>query len=480
MTIALAPEPRSASLRPRRAPRPRRVLALVPTSHSAAARLRVHPVALAATALVLAATAAPSAGVRALAGDALPAGAHLALPATYVALSPLARMLDALCLLSTAQHVAVLATVLALLAAWRLRRARRRLRLGGRAFVAWREARAAAGVLGVVLALYAAATLAPRPMAALTVDDPDVLRVDFHSHTRASHDVPGWFGAAERRAWSAAAGYDAAYVSDHRTFDGATAAMAANPRRAGDGTVLLPALEARLENVHVVVLGVDARDAALLPDDHVERTLPAALRDGTLRGRAVATIATIPDPVTDVLRADLRDGATALRAVEVVDGAPRGIAQGDDDAGAIAARAARLGLLPVAASNHHGWGRTALAWNLVRLPGWRAMSPPELDARLVALVRAGAPGSVSVVTRTRPALPTAGRSRALALAATVPTLVWQAATALEPTERAVWLAWIWGAALLAHAVATSAERRTAHRQGRPVARAGGRVAMVGE
>ena len=435
---------------------------------------RRHAIALAGAAIVVAGALAPSPGVHVLPGaSAFPAPqASLSLPAAYVAFSPLARAADALCLLSTAQHVALLATVIAAAVALRVSAACRRVWVNGvrirerrsfaRAFAA--ECVAAALTLAFLLAAYAAAILGPRPMAGLAVTDPDLVRVDFHSHTAASHDVPAWITPGWRRAWHAAAGYDLAFVSDHRAIAG-TAVTGANPRRAGGGLSLLPALEARLGTVHVIVLGLTAADSALVPEDHMERVLPALERGGALAsGARPVTIATIPDPVFDALTPAARDGAASLRAVEVADGAPRGYAQADRDGAAIAARAAALGLIPVVASNHHGWGRTTAGWNLVRVPGWRAMTPDALGAAVVAVLRAGRRDLVTPVLRARVTVPNAPVARAAALALTAPAVLWETARELTGAERVAWLAWI-VAASAATAAATARARTTTHLRG---------------
>ena len=409
--------------------------------------------------MVAAGALTPAPGVRLLADAsmpglrapaALPSPVALSLPPAYVMLSPLARAADALCLLSTAQHVAVLATVVAVAVALRVTAARRRVWVDGvqirerrsvaRAFGA--ECAAAGLTLAFLLLAYAAALLGPRPMAGLGVSDPDLVRVDFHSHTAASHDVPAWITPGWRRAWHAAAGYDLAFVSDHRAIAGGTV-TAGNPRRAGDGLSLLPALEARLGTVHVIVLGVTPADSALLPEDHMEQVLPRLEHDGTLAsGARPITIATIPDPVFDVLTPAARDGAAALRAVEVADGAPRGYAQTDREGAAIAARAAALGILPVVASNHHGWGRTTAGWNLVRVPGWRAMTPERAGAAVVDAVRSARRDLVTPVLRARVTVPNDPWPRAAALVLTVPAVFWETVRELAAAERIAWLAWI--------------------------------------
>jgi hypothetical protein len=103
----------------------------------------------------------------------------------------------------------------------------------------------------------------------------------------------------------------------------------------------------------------------------------------------------------------------------------------------VRARADSLGLALVTGSNNHGWGRTMLGWTLVRVPGWRAVSPDTLGGRIEDAVRAGRLGDLRAVARRRPI----GGSW-LAVAAVAPTLGWQTLTALQPAERVVWLVWV--------------------------------------
>jgi predicted metal-dependent phosphoesterase TrpH len=353
---------------------------------------------------------------------------RLVLPTAYVALSPALRLLDALTLLSLGQHVALWVSVLLLWALWW--RARRVRATGALVTLA--------GMTAVAVVVYAAASLLPRPMARLVTGDADVVRVDFHAHTSASHDVPRWFDVAARRAWHHDAGYDVAYVADHRDWSAVRLALASNPARAGDGVVLLSALEGYVGHLHVVFLGLTPADSALVVRQHLYSAVLTS-------GRAPVTIATIPGPLFETIDAAARDTPPFVRAIEIVDGAPKGLWQGDRDADALRDRARALGMARVAGSNHHGWGRTAVAWNLVRLPGWRTLGPDTLAARIADVVRSGAAGDIRVVARRRPS---PGRS-VLALGATLPVLVWQTLTTLQPTERIVWVAWIVALVLLA-------------------------------
>ena len=349
-----------------------------------------------------------------------PAAVRLDLPPGYVLLSPAMRLLDAIALLSLGQHVALWITVLACWALWWRRRAR-----GVRHALV-----VLAALTAATFVVYAAVALLPRPSARLAVDDPALVRVDFHVHTRASGDAGRWRTVARVREWERQVGVDAAYVADHRAFAGVREARAGNPARSGEGVVLLAALEGYLHDLHVVFLGLAPEDSALVVRQHVR-----AERLGS--GRPVVAIATLPGTVLETVDAGARDRPPHVRAIEIVDGAPKGLWQGDRDGPAVRARADSLGLALVTGSNNHGWGRTMLGWTLVRIPGWRSVPPDTLALRIEDAVRAGRAGDLRAVARRRPI----GRSW-LAVAAVVPVLGWQTLTALQPSERIAWLFWV--------------------------------------
>lgn len=350
----------------------------------------------------------------------------LTLPAAYVILSPLSRLLDAISLLSVSQHWALATTVLLLFVAWRVHAARRdgtvRIR---------REIGRTTGFTGVLVLCYGGAAALPRPMAAIRVNAPDVVVVDFHSHTYASHDARRSLTTTRNRAWHRASGYHVAYVSDHLVFHGASAARELNPARAGDGVSLLAAVEARYRGLFIIVLGVTAADSALINDYQW-------LEPGFLKaGREPISIVAIPGPIdADVERSAMLT-TPRLRAIEYVDGSPRGLEQRARQAGLIRDRAETLGLTLVAGSNLHGWGYTAAAWSLVTVPDWRDRSPDSLGVLLeLALAR---PGAVSIVERKRFRGETAGPRVAL----TAVDMLAGTVTQLTLFERAAWIGWIW-------------------------------------
>ncbi len=358
-------------------------------------------------------------------------------PPGYLLGAPLFGLWDTLSLLTVSQHYAVLATLILLYMAYRVLAARAPRRLA-------REAVFAVAALAALLAFYAAAAVIPRPMAAIRLASPDLVAVDFHSHTNHSHDGWALFTAARNRAWHESGGFHAAYVTDHYTWAGVDEALPANPPRAGERTVLLSGMEVRLRDRHTNILGERGRYVFALDGTwhHLDPDSIAAARH---RGARPATMLyTIPAPLDRIV--PLSPGSPAgVVGVELSDGAPRGLEQGRAEREAILALADSMDLAVVAGTNHHGWGRTVAAWSVMRLPGWRAMSPDRLGSAIERALHRERRRAVTVVERTMPY----HEGSAVKLVATVPLLLWSHLRTLTLRERASWLAWIavWAAAL---------------------------------
>ncbi|MEA2438781.1 MAG: hypothetical protein QOH76_205, partial [Thermoleophilaceae bacterium] len=143
--------------------------------------------------------------------------AALRLPAAYVVLAPLSNVLDALTLLSVRQHIAFVLTLALGYALWWWWRGR--IVPPTVATPSRRAARIAARLglaLLALVAIYAGGALLPRPMAAIEAG-PGIVAIDFHAHTKYSHDGrPDW-APEDVRDWHRDAGYAAVYVTDHRS-----------------------------------------------------------------------------------------------------------------------------------------------------------------------------------------------------------------------------------------------------------------------
>jgi hypothetical protein len=276
-------------------------------------------------------------------------------------------------------------------------------------------------------------------MAALRASDPDLVRIDFHSHSGTSHDVRKSFSVEDNRAWHRDGGFDIAYVTDHVKFAGGEEGERRNPKRAGDGASIITGMEGRYHKImSTIVLGITSADTALL--DKRGNILPGDKKSP----RPYVTIIAIPNRNLDSLSRAILDSTVALpnlRAIELIDAAPRGLAQLDREEAKIRRIAAELNLALIAASNNHGWGRTVAGWNLMTLPDWQSMPPDTVASRLESALIANR-GPVKVVHRTRPSL------HGVVVAATLPVVAYQTLGTLTIPERLSWIAWIWLLALV--------------------------------
>src|SRR5690349_11676962 len=213
--------------------------------------------AVVVTLAVVAAAAFATAPIRdAVSLDAV-GEAHLDVSVGYIAMAPISAILDTVTLLTIPQHIAVVLWAIGVYVVWRLASSSTEPDLR-------REAIGASVLLIAIVATYAAVAFLPRPMASLTPSDATVLAVDFHAHTQASHDGRRGWTDDDVRAWYRNAGFEAAYITDHRTYAGAERGMASNPPVAGEGTVLLQGIEATLRGEHVNILNAGRRYKGLL------------------------------------------------------------------------------------------------------------------------------------------------------------------------------------------------------------------------
>jgi len=428
-----APERAASSTRCHRSlcPITRRALVLRNRLRAICARDLSFPVL--ATLLVLVTALVPQLPLRDAVTHGDVSGMSLVISRQFAILSPFCALLDMQALLTIPQHIAVLVTLLVGFVCWRVVHFTRRT-----TYPVWR--REASGLLAIVLLapalILVVNALMPRPMARLVLDDPDVLAIDVHAHTASSHDArPDWT-ATRVRDWHRASGFDVAYITDHKRFGGAIDAVALNPRRAGDDVVLLSGLELRNAGQHVNVLSMtQAESTHVVNGDHLVKGMRLA------DGRAPIIVQTIPFDFR-WFAGRHQDSLARTTAIEINDGAPRGLTTGLRRHAEILALADSLNLALVAGSDNHGWGNTASGWTLVRVAGWRELSPAALAVR-IEQVMAGGRNSTQVVERRTPLLMTVPQ-----LAMTVPFALVATARGLTPPERVSWVVWCWSTLLV--------------------------------
>lgn len=389
-------------------------------------------VALVAVAMVVISGFLAQSPVRDKATHGALAGAHLELTPAFILLAPLGNVYDALTLLGVQQHLVVLVTLITVYLAWRILSARK---LGSLGFRVAREAHLALRAFAILLIVYTIGAVVPRPMASLRTKEPDVLILDVHSHTNYSRDTRAGFTPRKNREWHQAAGFHAGYVTDHRSYAGAKEAMANNPPVAGEGYVALSGIELGSSYQHENALGADGESSllAITEGDATDQIFVTAAAEVP----SAIHVQTIPENLS-LVRAPNGAGRNGVVAIELSDGAPRGIQQSQRDRQRILHIADSLNLALVAGSNNHGWGGTAVAWNLLRLPCWRAMSSDSLGVAIQNKIRTERRDAVTVAERRSPDT----TANAATLAFTLPAVAWNMLVTLSLSERLSWLAWI--------------------------------------
>ncbi len=360
--------------------------------------------------------------------------AHLVKSPAYVALAPVSNVLDTLTLLGVGQHIAVVLTVIVCYGLWWALVGRRSLQsIAPRRRLLREVARIGVGLV-ILIGTYVVMIVAPRPMARLEKGT-DIVAVDFHAHTKYSHDGrPDWT-PEDVRTWHANAGFDVAYISDHRTFEGARDGWANNPVLAGDRTVLIPAIEVGWRGEHVNVLDADRLYHGLITENLRDIDEPALGLVSTLPGNEPVIIETIPGDLAKVVSAS-GPGSGGVRAIEIIDGSPRGLTQARVQHDAIVHLADSVNLALVAGSDHHGWGRTAAGWTLMYAPGWRAATAEQLSVQISRILRGGG------VKATRVAERYVANTEGALLPFTVPLVTWGMLRSLDADERIVWFIWL--------------------------------------
>ena len=311
----------------------------------------------------------------------------------------------------------------------------------------WSLARREAGAAllgGAALALYVAwGALAPRPIPRLVTTDPSLLIFDAHSHTAASHDGRAGFDVAANAAWHARAGFDAAFITDHNTTRAVRAALAAPPP---DAFVALPGVELSLSGLHLLALGTSAEISNVPYRGSWGATgqLVRTLASGQLPGTQAFLVASLPEYWRYHWGPDLGTLVQwGVRGFEIWTSSPRAMDFPENLRREVITRCRLDGLAMFAATDMHGFGYAATAWNVTRIAGWRRLGTEELRAVLVAKFQREGPNANRVVVLRRwvPETP-------LQAVAAVPLNLVLVLRAASPAHAASLLGWTWIGALL--------------------------------
>lgn len=373
---------------------------------------------------------------------------HLVTPWLYFALAPAFTLWDGLSMLSMSRLQGFLTGLAVLYLIWRaVGIARRRGTGSGRTPLGSILAESLTLVisLALLLAFLAAGALWHRPMLSLAGTDPDDAVVDFHSHTKASHDVQNtWmrgFDAEANRRWHARAGFDAAFITDHNTVE-----------PLGEGKpVLCPGIEVSAWRAHIVLLG----DSLPVDRSRYNSSLDAllALLGASDSAYGALSVASLPEYRRSHWDHLDRLVAAGLDGFEIVNASPKANELRQAERDTVIALARSRNRFVVGASDSHGWGSTSMVWNLVRVP--RLIVKGDLCAAVIRRLHEGFP-AVQVIERhrLRPDSWWPGWLTPLGV-------VWETWRSMGWGLSVAWLVWVWGIAALLRRRTSAGPKRPA-------------------
>jgi len=319
--------------------------------------------------------------VRDAAAFTWPAGYHLSFPLWHLVFTPFCSVADALTVLSTKEQMVFQIWVIVLCFAglgWRR---------GALAWIFW-------------IAFVAWGAVVPHPMGRLVADNPRTLLIDFHSHSRASHDGRPSFTPEANMRWHREQGYNAAFITDHNRIESAEAAHAISMKEWRDtGYYSLMGEEISLSKTHLVLLGNHIRVDNRPYDSDFNHVL-LFLRD--MNALRWPVIASLPEywlyhwgPEVQ----EMVDGG--IGGFEIVNSAPKALDFPETKRRAIIALCQQHNLPMTGISDNHGYGYATAVWNAMTIPGWRRLDPDQLELTIVLLLKKQGAQAVQVLERAK-------------------------------------------------------------------------------
>jgi hypothetical protein len=306
----------------------------------------------------------------------------------------------------------------------------------------------------LVLVFIAWGALVARPMGRLVGNNPNVLLIDFHSHSQYSHDGRRSFTPQANMRWHHDQGYDAAFITDHNRVEAAQIAQELSRREDWQQTGYrsLEGEEVSLKKTHVVILGnherVDNR-----PYDSDGRKISSFIAD--MHAKGIPVIASLPEywlyhwdkPIASQWGKDngtVQDFvAWGMDGFEIVNSAPKALDFPKEDRLQIVDLCRRQNLYMTGISDNHGYGYATAVWNAMRIPGWQSMGPDVLEKTILSSLKNGGFGAVQVLERVKFFPDTT-----LDLWLTPFGSLWIYWRSLQPLQVLSWIIWIWGFCLL--------------------------------
>ena len=347
---------------------------------------------------------------------------HLHFPFWHLVFTPFCSVADALTVLGAQEEKVLIVTVFIL----------------GFLLAGFRR-----GILSFLLftAFVAWGVLVPRPMGRLIASDPNVLLIDFHSHTQFSHDGRKSFAPELNMRWHEQQGYNAAFITDHNLVEGAVRAKNASEADwKQTGYRSLEGEEVSLKKTHLVILG-NRQKIDNVPFDLNGLKIHEFVT--AMHQLQLPVIASLPEywlyHWTEAGYGSYQDfAAWGMDGFEIINSAPKA----QDFPLAYRSKIVDLcrayNLFMTGISDNHGYGYATAAWNAMRIPGWQSLAPDALEKAVIQQLGVERFQAIQVLERVR-YIPTTTFQLLISPWATL-WLYWRALALLQCFS---WVAWIW-------------------------------------
>jgi hypothetical protein len=305
--------------------------------------------------------------------------------------------------------------------------------------------------------------LIARPMGRLIASDPNVLLIDFHSHTQFSHDGRPSFTPEANRRWHRKQGYNAAFITDHNLVDAAEIAKQASRQDwTSTGYRSMEGEEVSLQKTHLVILGNHQRVDNKPYDGDFGKILGFVVDMHKLGCPVIASLPEYwfyhwnpsplpagrqahPSPLSEG-RGSKGEGSGdiydfvrwGMDGFEIINSAPKAQDFPLPKRLQIVDLCRRQNLFMTGISDNHGYGYATAAWNAMSIPGWQKMNPDELEKAVLETLSTKRFAAVQVLERVR-YVPQSTLGLIFSPIA-IGCLYWRS---LQPLQAVSWLLCIW-------------------------------------
>lgn len=226
----------------------------------------------------------------------------------------------------------------------------------------------------IMLGIVAVSVFVPLPGDTLVNHNPDLVLVNFHSHSYFSHD--GIMSPQRVARWHRAHGFDAFFLTEHNNHNKTLEWVAAQDQGTFPASPLILCGQEYSGSTHLLLLGLNR--------DVNTKDMADSTAVQTAHGQNGAVLVahwfeTKPRPLQYYVQCGV-DGFEIVNQNQGIDYEKSVFEQ-------IAGICRSHKLVAIGACDYHGYGNVCSVWNALSIPGWRGMTPERQRSSITELVK---------------------------------------------------------------------------------------------